>query len=183
MPPTSRGIDCISCVLQVKLKPKNLPADEDQLNTTQSCSGFMVDAKNGFILTSGGLFSQLLSAADIQLPLTEHQTPRECDIQVFWERGMPHSTTPKLRSCSGRLLGVWSCHNLAESLRNIFKGSDGWSFQGDLSDGEENDTCSNEGSRLGVSKTKGESHYDDIIWLSSFALVKADEVISDKPSR
>lgn len=182
MPPSSRGIGCVSCVLQVKLKPKNLSEDEDQLDTTQSCSGFVIDAKNGFILTSGGLFSQLLSAADIQLPLTEHQTPEEGDIQVFWEQVMPHSETPKLRSCGGRLLGVWSCYNLAESLTNIFKGGDGWSFQGDLQDGEESDTCGSEGSRLGVSKTKRESHYDDITWLSSFALVKADEVMCGESS-
>lgn len=170
-----------ACVLQVDSsanKEEIRPGEEPNDTSSQSsCSGFIVDPREGFILTTGGLFSQVLPAADLQNGIVKgYSHPQGYSIKVFWEtkRGR------RLRSCRGRLVGLWSCDALADSLNRLFRRSDGWSFEGEIPDEEEDGKKRG----VGVSEAKGVKDQEkDISWLSSFALIKADNSLLEDPWR
>lgn len=173
-----------ACVLQVDSsanKEEIRPGEEPNDTSSQSsCSGFIVDPREGFILTTGGLFSQVLPAADLQNGIVKGDShPQGYGIKVFWET----KRRGRLKSCRCRLVGLWSCDALADSLNRLFRKSDGWSFEGEIPD-EEEDGMAKKNRGVGVSEAKGvKDHEKDISWLSSFALIKADDSLLEDPWR
>ncbi|PIK48171.1 putative peroxisomal leader peptide-processing protease-like [Apostichopus japonicus] len=136
-----------ACVLQVDSsanKEEIRPGEEPNDTSSQSsCSGFIVDPREGFILTTGGLFSQVLPAADLQNGIVKGDShPQGYGIKVFWET----KRRGRLKSCRCRLVGLWSCDALADSLNRLFRksavgASKERSRRGGRWDGEEEQRC------------------------------------------